>query len=99
MVKTPPENEGYRYYLHNKDQMYFPKVDEIFGSKVFYSPMAEGSPTYKIKRIRWKALDTPGKRCTSQDTEANTTKCITAYMENTIGCSMGLAGSDRQIPM
>ena len=90
------EKSPYRLYLHNKDQMIFHKVDEIFGSKRIN---VDKGHNYKIKRTRWKALDSPVKRCTDQGAKANTTQCVTNYIENTIGCSMGLSGSDPQIPM
>ena len=95
-VNLTEENSPYRLYLHNKDQMIFHKVDEIFGSRVINVPKGR---KYKIKRTSWKALDYPAKRCTEQGAKANTTRCITNYIENTIGCSIGLSGSDPQFPM
>ena len=44
-------------------------------------------------------MDRPEKRCAEQNTEANTTKCITNYIEHTTGCSMGLSGSNPEIQM
>ena len=49
---------------------------------------------FKIRRTLWKLLDVPGKRCDMSNTEANTTRCLTQHMEETVGCSMGLTRSD-----
>ena len=56
--------------------------------------------TFTITRTHWKALNTVDKRC-DEDTkmEANTTKCITHYIEEKTGCSMGFAGSDPKVNM
>ena len=86
--------------------MYFPKLDEIYGSELIYLK-ADKPPnqttiyqqTYKMTKTHWKAVDTPEKRCDESDSTANTTQCITSYFEHTIGCSMGLAGSNKQIAM
>ena len=85
--------------------MYFPKLDEIYGSEHIYLRVDKTIEhqiyyqAYKMTKTHWKALDTPDKRCDDSYSEANTTQCITRYLEHTIGCSMGLAGSDKQIAM
>ena len=99
---------GLYVFIHNKDQMFFPKVDKIFGSE-FLALMVDGarmkkareqgtafhiSTHYKLSKSHWKALDTPTKRCKIENVEANTTKCIVQFMETKIGCSMGLAKSN-----
>ena len=89
--------------------MYFPKVDEIYGSEHIFIRVDKPKNNitgveikdwaYKITKTHWKALDTPDKRCDDSNLDANTTQCITRYLEDTIGCSMGLSGSDMQIAM
>ena len=102
---------GINVFLHNKDQMYTPKIDNIFGSEVIAAnldrvrinakPEGTGydiSQYFKMKKTLWKALDTPAKRCNSYNTEANTTQCLTDFLEQKIGCSMGLAKSNSSAP-
>ena len=86
--------------------MCFLKADSIYGSEFLFLREDKKQQNgkiyhrcYKITKTHWKALDTPNKRCDDSNSEANTTQCITRYLENTIGCSMGLAGSDKQIGM
>ena len=100
--------DGFSLYLflHNKDQMYMPKLNGVFGSDFMYlkvgkARMRDGNSTgihafYKMKQTLWKALDTPQKRCINNK-KANTTKCLTLYLEDKIGCSMGLARSDKNV--
>lgn len=102
---------GFYVFIHNKDQMYTPKIDNIFGSELITSQMdsvrmkAKPNGTgyniiqlHKMTKTLWKALDTPGKRCQSDKTEADTTQCITNFLERKIGCSMGLAKYDSSVP-
>ena len=94
-------------FLHNKDQMYMPKLNGVFGSDFMYlkvgkARMRDGNSTgihafYKMKQTLWKALDTPQKRCINNNKKANTTQCLTMYLEDKIGCSMGLARSDKNV--
>ena len=96
-------------FLHNKDQIYLPKINGVFGSDFTYvkldkARMKEMNTTkchiytfYQLTQTQWKALDTPQKRCISDKTEANTTQCITRYLEDRVGCSMGLARNDPEI--
>ena len=103
------KHEHFHLYLHNKNQIIAKKVDEIFGMKDIVIVLGDQlkksvefgyySKQYKIKRTHWKAMNRPEKRCTEQNTEANTTKCITNYIEHTTGCSMGLSGSNPEIQM
>ena len=102
-----PENSSHASYIaifvHNKDQMYIPKSDEIFGStfqsiKINEELLKNNDSyflmDYKVKRTHWKALDIQSKRCDPSNSPGNATQCITSYLENTIGCSMNLALSD-----
>ena len=101
--------DSFRVYLHNKNQVITEKTDDIFGQKDI--PINVGnqlrnsvqfgyySKEYKIKRTHWKAMDKPEKKCSEETTEVNTTVCITNYIEQTTGCSMGLYGSNPEIPM
>ena len=98
-IPIPKDHMCFYFFIHNKDQMYIPKQDEAFGSFYFY--IALGAPSnknyyrsYLLTRTRWKTLSTPSQRCDDGKSEANTTKCITRYMEQTVGCSMGLHGTD-----
>ena len=92
--------------------MYFPKVDKIFGSDYMSFQvdsarvkrgMKDGTKfhimtTYKMAKTHWRAMDTNNKRCISHhNKEANTTKCITEFLENKVGCSVGLSGSNPKI--
>ena len=87
--------------------MYFPKIDEIYGSEFIYLRVDEAMHTantsyvqsFKIRKTHWKALDTPEKRCDEEYSEANTTQCLTSYLERTVGCSMGISGGDQQLTM
>ena len=99
---------GLQVFIHNKDQMYFPKIDKIFGSEFMalqvdsarMKKVKEENTTYRIMttysmvKTHWKALDTPLKRCIKENEEANTTQCIVKFLEHNIGCSMGLAKSN-----
>ena len=98
---------GLFVFMHNKDQMYVPKMDKIFGSEFIALQVdsarmkAKKSGTeyqiitvYNLAKTHWKALNTPHKRCRSENIEANTTKCIVQFLENRIGCSLGLAKSN-----
>ena len=42
--------------------------------------------------VHLKAIDTPEARCDVENKD-NTTECIAKYLEDSIGCSMGMAGS------
>ena len=101
--------DSFHLYLHNKNQVIAKKVDDIFGQKDILIHVGDQlrkslkfgyyRKEYKIKRTHWKAIDRPEKKCTEQTTEVDTTKCIARHIELTIGCSMGLSGSNPQIPM
>ena len=103
------EDFGLYIFLHNKDQMYVPKINRVFGSEFMYlkvdsALMKEKSnpgyyvhQNYKMTQTQYKALDTPLKRCTYDNKEANTTRCLTHFLEQRIGCSMGLARSDPKV--
>ena len=52
---------------------------------------------YNMAKTHWKALDTPLKRCRSENKEANTTKCIVEFLEHKIGCSMGLSKGNSEV--
>ena len=98
-----PHNEIHML-LHNRDQIYVPKTDEIYGSEltVLTPEMRPAGTTaiqyYKIKRKHIKGLDTPTKSCDEDRSKAHLTWCIASYLEKRIGCSMGLLRSDRQAP-
>ena len=86
-----------------------PIINSLFGSDFMYvavdssrmkairTPGYTVYQFYKMDRTQWMALDTPLKRCTNDNKEANTTQCLTQYLEHKIGCSMGLARSDPKV--
>ena len=103
---------GLQIFIHNRDQMYFPKMDKIFGSdymslQVDSARVKRGinegknfyiMTTYKVAKTHWKAMDTNNKRCISHNyDEGNTTKCITEFLENKVACTVGLPGSNSKI--
>ena len=110
LFNVPWDNFGLYVFIHNKDQMYFPKMDRIFGSDFIYievdNPRMKAKPNgtgyiikqhYNMAKTHWKAMDTPLKRCRSNKFTANTTQCLTQFLEHNIGCSIGLARSDTQV--
>ena len=106
----------FRIFIHNKDQMHFPKIDEIYGSDFIIIKMEEQiklmqkgqkqennnnndtqenihfEQNFKLRRTRWKMLDTEKKRCDNTDRPADTTECIRRFFESKVNCSMGLDG-------
>ena len=76
--------------------MYFPKRDEAFGSFYFYisMPQYHGVQSYRLERTHYKTLRTESQRCDNRIDGANTTTCITHYLEQMVGCSMGMYGTD-----
>ena len=103
LLRVPVGNMGFFFFIHNKGQMYFPRFDEAFGSFYFYREISYPPPNYKVyhhmqsyrlERTHWKTLNTENQRCDEGNSVPNTTKCITRYLEQTVGCSMGLYGSD-----
>ena len=110
IIVALPENSSYgvvAIFLHNKDQMYFPKLDETYGSSVqtikFKKELIEKNASsmfmmdYQVKMTHWKALDTEEKRCDNSNSAGNVTGCIAKYIEKEIGCSMNLALSDLNV--
>ena len=100
-LHAPWDDTFFYVYVHNNNQMYFPS--ELFGNDNFFLDMSRVERSarateylrgFKVRRTLWKSLDTPSKRCDKSNTDANTTRCITQYMEDRVGCSMGLARSD-----
>ena len=81
--------------------MYFPKDDNIFGSdNIFKEINSTGSydQTLSLTRTRWKTLSYENNRCDQDpDTEASFTQCITHYLEDKVGCSMGLPRSNPEV--
>ena len=82
--------------------MYFLKKDNPFGSYYLFLRMPEDREMYwrakyQLERSHWKTLNTDNERCDETDSEPNTTKCITRYLEQSVGCSMGLYGTDPEL--
>ena len=83
--------------------MYLPRADKIFGSEYILlrhkEKMENGTEfhqIYDVERANWESLDSQEKRCDSEN-KNYATKCITNFLENYIGCSMGMAESDTEM--
>ena len=79
--------------------MYFPKQDEVFGSYYFYKQVKKDDgkrhfQNYRVERTRWKKLRTENHICDEDNSSDNTTMCITRFIEQKVGCSMGWHGGD-----
>ena len=92
---------GYYFFIHNKGQMYFPKKDGVFGSSFFYKPIQsiharnkKYGQSYRLEQTHLKILRTENQICDDGNSEPNTTMCITRHLEKTVGCSMGMLGTD-----
>ena len=105
-VNIPKDHMSFYFFIHNKDQMYIPKFDGAFGSYYFYKILlgSNYSPcnnschqSYLLTRTRRKTLNTPGQRCDEGNGAPSTTQCITRYLEQKIGCSMGLRGTNPKL--
>lgn len=86
----------YKIFIHNKDQMYLMSTNNVFGSEALtVSKPGEGanSKTFKLSQIHWIARDQKYQKCDEENTIGNTSKCITAFLEREIGCSMNLQKS------
>ena len=101
------EDPAFRIFIHNEDQMHFPKIDEIYGSDFIIIKMEEQirlmqkgqkqenvhfEQNFKLRRTRWKTLDTQKKRCDNTNRPADISECIRHFFERKINCSMGLEG-------
>ena len=89
--------------------MYLPHYERAFGSDFLKVSLPSNeerkkdreymySQSYWLRRTHWKALDNEQQRCDQNDAAGNTTKCITEYLEQKIGCSLGLLGSTAMVP-
>lgn len=90
--------------------MYLPQYEKSFGSEFLTITVPNHGyniqdtnlsfsygQDYLLKRTHWKALDNEQQRCDQEDNAKSTTKCITEYLEEVAGCSMGLQGSNPTI--
>ena len=106
-ILVPEDHQAFYFFIHNKGQMYIPKRDEAFGSFYFYvtMPMSAnatpmqylGEQSYRIERTHYKTLRTENQRCDDRVDATNTFTCITKYLEQTVGCSIGMYGTDSTI--
>ena len=106
-IFIPEDHWKFLYFVHNKGQMYFPKQDEAFGSFYFdksYNPPKNQNYTFRyiqsfrLVRTHWKTLPTENQRCDERwNSGTDTTNCITNYLEQTVGCSMGLLGTNPKL--
>ena len=89
---------SFRVFVYNPHQMFLPNNDRVFGSYFLkIVPPTDASKNYyqeyEISRTHWKSVDRREFRCNSRNEKENTTKCLTEYLENKVGCSMGLQES------
>ena len=109
-LSIPNDLQYFYIFIHNKDQMYFPKIDQMFGSYYFllefptkyknttkYENGVCLTKRYKLQRTHWTFLDKKRNRCDQGKTAAKTTECITEFMEQNVNCSIGLQGSNSNI--
>ena len=102
-LSIPNDLNYYYIFIHNKDQMYLPKIDQIFGSYYVLLEIPEkrrgtcNAQGYKLGRTHWKTLDKESNRCDERKTTAKTTECITQYLEQNLNCSVGLQGNNKKI--
>ena len=86
------------FFVHNKGQMYVPKKDGIFGSSFFRRHIPalnkKYGQSYRLDRTHMKIMRTKNQICDERNSEPNTTMCITRHLEKTVGCSMGMLGTD-----
>ena len=93
-------------FLHDKGHLFLPRPDRIFGSEYYLLQMSElakemdNSTEYhqyfEMERSYWKSLDSEEKRCDVENRN-NATKCVTHFLENSVGCSMGISESDNEL--
>ena len=86
--------------------MYLPRPDKIFGSdynllRLSELPQEMENNTeyhqyFEVERAHWESLDSEGKRCDVENRN-HATKCVTRFLETSIGCSMGIAESDNEL--
>ena len=86
--------------------MYLQRPDKIFGSNYIMfrkqqfdkgiKNRTDYIQVYEIQRTYWEALDSKEKRC-DEGNKNRTTECITQFLENLIGCSLGMAESENQL--
>ena len=97
----------YMIFVHDKGHMYLQRPDKIYGSdyilfqkqlfkKEGIKNATDYMQVYEIQRTYWEALDSREKRC-DEDNKNHTTECITQFLANLIGCSLGMAESGNQL--
>ena len=100
-VRLAQEENDVSVFVHDRGQMVFPKLDGIYGSAHLQKrrlPRRTYEQSFSITRTRWKTISSEEKRCDDNpQSEANTTGCVTRYLEAVIGCSIGLSGSDPDV--
>ena len=93
-------------FIHNKGHMFLQRGDRIFGSEYIILQKEElkkhikngtdYTQTYEIKRTYWESLNSEEKRCDNEN-KNHATRCITNFLENLIGCSIGMAESGMKL--
>ena len=85
--------------------MYIQNPTKLYGSEYFRISLPSGEHTngngyyqqFRLSQIHWKAVDQKSQRCEDRQSYLKRNKtvaeCINNYLEQEIGCSMGLQGS------
>ena len=81
--------------------MYIPRLDGAFGSFYFHTYIPNKTRSYgqafRLERTHIKLLKTDNQECDDENSEPNTTMCITRHLEQALDCSMGLQGGGQNI--
>ena len=93
-------------FLHDKGHQFIQRADRVFGSEyiIFQNPefqkeIKNGTDyiqVYEVQRTYWEALDSKERRC-DEENKHYPTECVTNFLEDSIGCSMGMAESDDKL--
>ena len=83
--------------------MYLPRADRSFGSDYIFLQLSNLNKErkngtiltqmYELDRAHWKSLDSEERRCDTEN-KNYVAKCVIHFLENLIGCSMGMTDSD-----
>ena len=105
-MKIPQDIDYYMIFFYNKGQMYFPNPTKVFGSEFLLIELPSDAATiydqyfkqkFYLTQIHWKAIDHEKQRCDDKrslgEEENSVSECVVGYLEEEIGCSMGLYGS------
>ena len=104
-LTIPDDLLAYSIFIYNTGQMFVGNSRGLFGSNhilQFKQPKNAGKSNeyhYPLKQIHWKMLNQEKQPCKQDAQSADTTKCIMAFLEREIGCSMILQGQNRNVDL